>query len=150
MEQSKSLGNVRFLDLRPRERLSELLSMADIHLLPQRAEVEDLVLPSKLAAMLASGRPIIAMAKPGTQLATDVDGAGLIIPADDPAFLVSALIRLANDAPLRTQLGQTGRSMALSRWDAQAILGRLEENLIALVDNRAPAPSLDWQGGSLR
>jgi colanic acid biosynthesis glycosyl transferase WcaI len=148
--QSKGLHNVRFLDLRPRERLSELLSMADIHLLPQRAEVEDLVLPSKLAGMLASGRPIIAMAKPGTQLARDVEGAGLIIPAGDPASLVSAVVRLAGDAPLRAQLGQTARGMALSRWDAQAILGRLEQNLIALKDLHAPVASLDWPGGNIR
>ena len=32
--------------------------MADIHLLPQRAA--DLVMPSKLTGMLASGRPVVA------------------------------------------------------------------------------------------
>ena len=143
-QQSKDLGNVRFLNLQPRERLSELLSMADIHLLPQRAEIEDLVLPSKLAGVLASGRPIIAMAKPGTQLATDVDGAGLVIPADDAASLVAALIRLRDDAPLRAQLGRTARNTAVSRWDTQAILSRLEQNLIALVSDPATLASADY------
>ncbi len=46
--------------LQPFERLSELLGMADIQLLPQSPEAEDLVLPSKLSGMLASGRPAIA------------------------------------------------------------------------------------------
>jgi colanic acid biosynthesis glycosyl transferase WcaI len=149
IEQAKDLDNVRFLDLRPQAGLSELLSMADIHLLPQRAEVEDLVLPSKLAGMLASGRPLIAMAKPRTQLALDVEGAGLVIPAGDPASLVSAVVRLADDAPLRAQLGQVGRGMALSRWDTQAILSRLEQHLIALVDNPEAASLLDWRGSNI-
>ncbi len=53
------LSNVRFLDLQPVERLSELLAMADIHLLPQRADAADLVMPFKLTGMLASGRPVV-------------------------------------------------------------------------------------------
>mgnify|MGYP006166151359 CR=1 FL=1 len=39
------LHNVRFLDLQPLERLGELLCMADIHLLPQRADAAVLSLP---------------------------------------------------------------------------------------------------------
>ena len=54
------LPNVRLLPLQPSERLSELLGMADIHLLPQSPDAADLVLPSKLSGMLASGRPVIA------------------------------------------------------------------------------------------
>jgi hypothetical protein len=40
-----------------RQRLNELLNLADIHLLPQNARAADLVMPSKLTGMLASGRP---------------------------------------------------------------------------------------------
>jgi len=38
------------LPLQPEEKLPVLLAMADIHLLPQRAEAADLVMPSKLGA----------------------------------------------------------------------------------------------------
>src|ERR1700722_18050409 len=57
---SFGLPNVRFLPLQPFENLVELLCMADIHLLPQSLGAADLVLPSKLSGMLASGRPVIA------------------------------------------------------------------------------------------
>ena len=43
-----------------------LLGMADIHLLPQRADAADLVMPSKLIGMFASGRPVLATAHLGT------------------------------------------------------------------------------------
>jgi colanic acid biosynthesis glycosyl transferase WcaI len=54
------LPNVRFLPLQPFERFNEFLNVADIHLLPQRRDASDLVMPSKLLAMLATGRPVIA------------------------------------------------------------------------------------------
>ncbi len=141
VEQSRDLENIRFLDLQPSERLSELLSMADVHLLPQRADVADLVLPSKLAPMLASGRPIVAMAKSGTQISIEVEGAGLVIPADDPSSLVSALVKLADDPSLRARLGVKGRIAAQSDWDVQTIMSRLEDNLMALADRAKPPAS---------
>ncbi len=51
-----SFSRVRFLDLQPLARLPDLLCLADIHLLPQRADAADLVMPSKLTGMLATGR----------------------------------------------------------------------------------------------
>jgi len=71
------LPNVHFLPLQPFERLGELLSMADIHLLPQSAGAADLVLPSKLSGMLASGRPVIATCGSGTELNSVVSECGL-------------------------------------------------------------------------
>ena len=62
------------LPLQPADRLNELLNLADIHLLPQRADAADLVMPSKLTGMMASGRAVLATASPGTQLATVIDG----------------------------------------------------------------------------
>ncbi|MEJ1964432.1 MAG: WcaI family glycosyltransferase [Gammaproteobacteria bacterium] len=54
------LTNVRFIPLQPVERLNELLNLADIHLLPQREDTEGLVMPSKLTAIMASGKPVVA------------------------------------------------------------------------------------------
>ena len=67
-----NLPNVRFLPFQPYARLSEFLGVADIHVLPQAADAADLVLPSKLGGMLASGRRVIVTAAPGTELATFV------------------------------------------------------------------------------
>jgi len=121
--------NVRFLDLQPAELLSELLSTADIHLLPQRAEVADLVLPSKLTGMFASGRAVIAMCAPGTQMASDIADAGLIVSPGDPMGLVRAIVTLADDPELRRSLGQNARSIAESRFERHLILTRLEAAL---------------------
>ncbi|HEY4135423.1 MAG TPA: glycosyltransferase WbuB, partial [Alphaproteobacteria bacterium] len=79
-EGARGLANVRFLPLQPLERLGDLLNLADVHLLPQRADAADLVMPSKLGGMLATGRPVVAGAHPGTQVATAVSDCGIVVP----------------------------------------------------------------------
>ena len=61
------LQNIQFLGLQPLEKLNQLLNTADIHILPQRADAADLVMPSKLLGMMASGRAVIATANPDTE-----------------------------------------------------------------------------------
>lgn len=51
---SSRIDNLEFLPLQPVEKLDELLNLADIHVLPQKAGAADLVMPSKLTGMLAS------------------------------------------------------------------------------------------------
>lgn len=110
--QAQGLGNVRFLDLCPAERFNELLNMADIHLLPQLRGAADLVMPSKLTGMLASGRPIIAAAAPGTEIAAVVEGCGLVIePESDEAF-ARAIAQLCDDHDALQRMGAAARSYA--------------------------------------
>jgi len=133
--------NVRFIDLQPADRLSELLCTADIHLLPQKTQVSDLVLPSKLAGMLASGRPIVAMAHPDTRLAQETEKAGLVVPAGDAKAFADAIVALAKDEPARTRLGAAARAQAEQRWDRSAVIRSIEAEFLSLTRERALAAS---------
>jgi colanic acid biosynthesis glycosyl transferase WcaI len=124
------LTNVQFLGLQDSERFSELLKIADFHLIPQKAGAADLVLPSKLGGIFTTGHPVIVMAREGTGLATEVAGAGLVIPPGDTPALVAAVRKLANDPDLCHSLGRGARKLALSRWDKTAILSALERALM--------------------
>jgi colanic acid biosynthesis glycosyl transferase WcaI len=132
-QQAQGLRNMWFMPLQPRERLSELLSLADIHLLPQRADAEDLVLPSKLTAIMASGRPVIATATPQSELGIAAAVGGLVVPPQDAQACGEAIRRLLRDAGLRQRLGQAGRSYALQNWERRAVLEVLKERLRALL-----------------
>ena len=127
------LGNVHFLDLQPAERLNELLGMADIHVLPQRADAADLVMPSKLAGMLASGRAVIVTAHPGTELSNVMSGRGLVVPPGDAAVLADAIEQLALSPLVRQALGAAGRAFAQAELDQNAILSRFEQELFRCV-----------------
>ncbi|MGJ7530236.1 glycosyltransferase WbuB [Variovorax sp. GB1P17] len=127
------LGNVHFLDLQPAERLNELLGMADIHVLPQRADAADLVMPSKLGGMLASGRAVIVTAHAGTELSNVVSGRGVVVEPGDAAALADAIEQLAMSPQTRDRLGAAGRRFAESELDQDAILLRLEQELLRCV-----------------
>jgi colanic acid biosynthesis glycosyl transferase WcaI len=124
-EQAENLSNIRFIDLRPVEQLNELLNVADIHILLQRAETADLVMPSKLGGMLASGRPVIATASRGTELAAVIQETGLLIPPENLKELTQAIFSLAHDAPRREELGKRGLQFVRAHWEKQRVLDKL-------------------------
>jgi len=126
---SMGLANIRFLPLQPFERLGQLLGLADIHLLPQSPEAADLVLPSKLSGMLASGRPVIATCREDTEIAAVVAQCGLVVPPDDGAGLASAVERLVDDSAARNVLGEKARRYAEENLARDAVLGRLVEQI---------------------
>jgi colanic acid biosynthesis glycosyl transferase WcaI len=122
---ASGLPNVRFLPLQPFERLGELLCTADIHLLPQSPGAADLVLPSKLSGMLASGRPVISTCRPGTELESVVSKCGVVVSPNDNAAFAAAVCRLADSPAVRNDLGRRARHYAETHFERDAILGRL-------------------------
>jgi colanic acid biosynthesis glycosyl transferase WcaI len=92
MAQYGTLTNVMWLPLQPEDQLCAMLNAADVHVLPQSRSVADLVMPSKLGGMLASGKQIIAAADAGTELAEFLANAAIVVPAGDPAAMAEALL----------------------------------------------------------
>ncbi|MFL6586744.1 MAG: glycosyltransferase WbuB [Luteimonas sp.] len=134
LEQScHGLGNVHFLGLQPVERLNDWLGLADIHLLPQRADVADLVMPSKLTGMLASGRPVLATAYPETGVANALVESGVVTPPGDVSAFVTALGRLAESTSLRTALGENARKQAVTTLSRDSILALFEQHVSELL-----------------
>lgn len=85
-----NLPNLTFLPLQPAEQFYQLLNLANLHILPSMKQVADLVLPSKLGPMLASGKPILAMAEPETELAEILGRSALLVrPGDSSALAVT-------------------------------------------------------------
>lgn len=134
MEISRGLDNTHFHDLQPRERLPELLGMATVHLLPQIAGAADLVLPSKLANMLASGRPVVATAAAGTGLANEVEGCGLVTEPGNAKDFAKAIEAITYDDVFMIEAGAHGREQAIARWSRTAILSSFNSNLEMFID----------------
>jgi colanic acid biosynthesis glycosyl transferase WcaI len=125
--------NCHFMPLQPAQRLNELLNLADIHVLPQRSGAADLVMPSKLGGMLASGRAVVAMACPGTELYEVVAPRGVVVPPEDVAALVAAIEALAADPARRIALGMAAREFAERTLSSATVLGALSARLCALA-----------------
>jgi colanic acid biosynthesis glycosyl transferase WcaI len=136
---ARDAKNVAFWRLVPREQLNELLNVADIHVLPQRADAEDLVFPSKLTNMLASGRPVVATANAATEIAHVLEGCGIVVPPGDAAALAGAIRALAADAPHRRALGAAARRKAENLWDKQTLLTRAFKDYLSAADTELGA-----------
>ncbi|WP_332711412.1 WcaI family glycosyltransferase [Pelagibacterium mangrovi] len=135
------LPSLRFHDLQPKERLNDLMGLASIHLLPQLAGAADLVLPSKLTNMLASGRPVVATAERGTGLYDDVEGCGIVTPAGDATAFASAIERLIDDPPMHAKLSAAARKRAKQRWSGEVILAALDAQLRRATNAASLVPS---------
>jgi colanic acid biosynthesis glycosyl transferase WcaI len=129
------------LPLQPFDRLNDLLNAADIHLLPQRPDAADLVMPSKLTGMLASGRPVIATAAPGTQVALTLGSCGIAVPPLDNEALFAAVRALADEPRMRHALGVAARAHAVEHLGRERVLERFEAELLAAVAERHSAES---------
>jgi glycosyltransferase involved in cell wall biosynthesis len=134
------LPNVRFTGFLTGDALALAYQGADVLLVPPSRrplmELGNTVMPIKLFAYLASGRPVLAGDLPDTtELLRDGDNARLVTPDDVPA-LVEALRGLLSDPDLRARLAGRARQLAESlTWDARGrrLRAFYEERLAALV-----------------
>ena len=133
---TQGLSNVLHLPLQPIERLNDWLNIADIHVLPQKAEAADLVLPSKLLGILASGRPVVATSTPGSELASIVSKVGYCVNPGDAKSFSLRLRDLILDSQLRLHLGKQARSYAENILGKNHILSSFEQQLFNSFDSR--------------
>ena len=133
------LDNIRFTPLQPASRLNELLNLADIHILPQRADVASLVMPSKLLGMLASGRPVVATATADSELAGIVSRCGVVVPPGEALGMAMALRSLAHDPEQRSRLGVAARALCVEEWDCGCVFADFERQLKFLSGGRCDA-----------
>lgn len=129
-----ALPNLRFLPVQPVEALGEMLAAGDIHLVVQRRDAADLVMPSKLTNILAAGRSCVATADARTALHDAVAGseAGVAVPPGDPSALADAIRLLALDPARREACGRRAREYAEAHLGRDRILAAFEQQLISL------------------
>jgi colanic acid biosynthesis glycosyl transferase WcaI len=141
-QMARELPNVCFLPLQPVDRLPELLRMADIHLLPQRAGIASTVMPSKHLAIMASGRPTVYCAEEDSSLAQVFAGSGLRVEPGDSIGFSQSVTQLAGDPQLRAALGAVARRYAIANLDRESILSGFERELFATASQHpGTAPS---------
>lgn len=131
------LPNLRFLPVQPSERLAEMLAAGDIHLVVQKRDAADLVMPSKLTNILAAGRACVATADPDTALHEVVHGhcTGEVVPPGDDDALAAAIRRMAADPARRAECGARARAYAEQFLDKDRILAAFETQLTTLCGN---------------
>ena len=134
------LRNVRFLPYQPRERLSESLSTASVHVVGLAPGLAGYVVPSRLYGILSAGRPVIAAVEAESETAHLVAAAdcGIHVPPGAPDQLAAA-IRACHDGDVDLErLGANGRGYVEREGDRSIAFARYRE---LLEEVRAEAPA---------
>lgn len=132
------LPNVRFLPLQPEDKLPALLHFADVHVMPQDETWDELALPSRLAGMLASGKPMVVTAREGSDLAGFLNGAATLACPGDADALAAAIMTTLRPATPEMAARQKRRRLRLAlRLDKRRCLKKVVDVLTAATSEQA-------------
>jgi colanic acid biosynthesis glycosyl transferase WcaI len=132
----KELGNVSFFDLFPWKQVPELLATGDIHVVIQSEDAADLVMPCKLANILAAARVSVVTAAKGTGLYKNMSSsqAALLVPPNDVEAFVDAVNTLLDDKELCDKMGLNARTYAEQCLSKKKILCDFENKCKVLIE----------------
>lgn len=123
------LANMRLGTYQPMGRLAEVLATGDIHVVPLRAGLGRVSVPSKTYSILAAGRPVVAAIDAGTEVPRILaeSGAGVAVIPDDPGAFVDALVAMVADRNGAAAMGRRGRSWVEAAASPAAVARAYEE-----------------------
>ncbi|WP_158827770.1 WcaI family glycosyltransferase [Mucilaginibacter lacusdianchii] len=89
-----NVSNVFFLPFQEMDVFNKFLNMADVHLVIQKKNASDLMMPSKLTNILAVGGLALVTADPGTHLYELINeyDMGVIVPAENEDALTESIL----------------------------------------------------------
>lgn len=93
MVHKSGLKNIMFFPLQANDRFNDFLNLADVHLVIQKANASDLVMPSKLTTILSVGGVALITANPGSGLYELVhrNKMGIVVEAENQKALSAGL-----------------------------------------------------------
>jgi colanic acid biosynthesis glycosyl transferase WcaI len=123
-----------------REELELEIARATIGLVPQRPDVDEFNLPSKLMNLMARGVPVLASVNPHSEIARIVreSGAGWVVDAADPERFPQALPSILADQPERARRGAAGLEFARRNFSPEVVASRFEDLLYELTSDGVP------------
>ena len=110
---NRGLTNVQFQPYQPRNRLSESLSVPNVHLISLNQELEGLIVPSKFYGVIAVGQPMVFIGDSNGEIAQKIKkyGCGKTIRQGDVDGLVDVIKKLSSDRNFHEQLSKNSRAI---------------------------------------
>jgi colanic acid biosynthesis glycosyl transferase WcaI len=128
----KRFNFVKLYNLVPFEELPLLLSSADLHVLFQKTNVIDTVMPSKLLGMMASGKPSIVTGNLKSEVATifNESKGGYYFDGSSVKEIVDSIILLLDNKKLRDELGLKAKYFVKNKFSQKEVLDKFKKELL--------------------
>lgn len=131
----RQIKNMCFLPLQPYDDLNEFLNMADVHLIIQKANVADHVMPSKLTTVLSVGGLVIATANKDSGLYQMIveNNLGLVCHAEDSQALYETIDKALHNN--YSEIRANARAYAEQFLSVNEIMLRYKQEVIGIKDD---------------
>ena len=118
------LGFVKHYDPIPYEDLSDLLCSADMHVLFQKSDVSDSVMPSKILGMMSSSKPSIITGDLNSEVAKhfSLSQNWGFYSNDNEDLILNNIIKIKEDKNLQADLGKKARNYMIENFSKDVIL----------------------------
>jgi glycosyltransferase involved in cell wall biosynthesis len=126
-QQAHGLAKIILLPPQPRARLRETLSAGDVHLISLDPKVQGLIVPSKLAGILAVGRPAIFLGDGQNSVAAAIlqGQCGYVIPEGEVGRLAAIIQELGKDPAQRLRLQTAARRLFEKAYDRRVVVSQI-------------------------
>ncbi|GHU71631.1 glycosyltransferase WbuB [Clostridia bacterium] len=132
--EAEALPNTVFEGFAPANELSERLSIADISVVVFDGAFRDVLMPSKYAGILASGRPVLLISSRVNDIARDIqrEGIGLSFDHGQSDTIAAALIELAANPHQARLMGRRAYSLYDREYRADIAYAKYADALIGI------------------
>ncbi|QJD96958.1 WcaI family glycosyltransferase [Mucilaginibacter robiniae] len=135
----KQLTNVAFLPVQDKGKFNAFLNMADFHLILQKANAGDLVMPSKLTTILAVGGASIVTSSPDTTLYNVVNkyDLGYIVEPENYQLLADSILEIIADQATIEAKRENARKYAINYLNIDNIMNTFAGDVFKKVESAA-------------
>lgn len=135
--QANQLENIAFLPYQPRENFPEVMAAADISLVTINSNSALSSLPSKVFNIMASARPILAVAPLESELADMIEtsNCGITIAPSHPKLIADEIIRLKGQAKRLDEMGRNGRIQLETKYSRSSCVDMYEQMFQKLLSD---------------
>lgn len=117
MAREHSLGNLRFVDQQPREKIPGFICASDVCLvLLKKADVFKTVIPSKMLEFMSCARPVILGVDGQARAILEESKGGIMIEPENAEALANAVRYLAANRDIACELGKNGREYVVRKF----------------------------------
>lgn len=135
--QKRGLTNVKVLGYQPKGLMPQVYASCDISTIPmKRAGTLDLF-PSKMFVIMASGKPVIASAIEGSELAWIIGeaGCGKVVPPDDPQAFADAVLAAFREKGSLSAVGLRGRKFVEKDYSKETVVRKYDHLIYKLTSH---------------
>lgn len=129
VQQAGGLKQVIFLPFQPRASIPEMFAAADLGLVTLNADSSPFSMPSKVFTIMASGRPVMAITPPDSEMAQLLETAQCGINVGNPQIFAQKILEIKGDPMLMNRWGENGRSYMVEYFSRKKCLDLYESML---------------------